>query len=569
MSIAADAAVAADIAPGRPRSGSAGRRGGHRFWREPGFAIATIVMAAAILLFIVAPVVTVLVRSVGVGSSEGFTLAHYAEFFDDYYLGAYWNSIKAAVISTAIVVVLGVTVALYVTRTRGFRSGAVRGIALLPLVAPPFVFSLALVILFGRRGLVTGWLNDTFGLELSIYGFSGVVLAQVLGNFPVAYMLIENTMRSLNPTLESASRDLGSSQARTLWRVTLPLSKIGITKAALLVFVMAVADFANPLIIGGRNRFLASETYLLVVGQFNFNLAAVASVFLILPGALIFVLQTYVMKTDVRSIDSGSGSAHHPLTGRVRLTVGAVTYVFSGFVILMFLMVAYGAFVKIPGVNNTITLENFGGSTMSTALSNSVVVSLIAALLAAGLGILQGFLFVRKKIPAKATLEGLTLFGLAVPGTAMGIGYLILFGGSPFFLTGTISLLVLNMAFRKIGVGMQAAISKMHQIDESMEEASTDLGVGPYRTFAKIVVPLMFPSFVAGFVYAFMTAMVSVSAVIFLISPGTELAATYILTLAESAKTGMACAVSFVLIVIVTAAMGLLRYLERRLGVRV
>lgn len=571
MSTQQEATVVADELSGRPRKGPAGGRRKTRkgFLAEPGFAIATIIMAAAILLFIVVPVGAVLIRSLGIGGDAGLTLDFYGDFFDRYYLGAYWNSIKAAFISTVIVVGLAVAVGLHVTRTHGFPTKAVRGISLLPLVAPPFVFSLALIILFGRNGLITNWLNQTFGLDLSIYGFSGVVLAQILGSFPVAYMLIENTLRSLNSTLESASQDLGASQLRSLLRVTLPLAKVGIAKAGLLVFVMALADFANPLVIGGGTRFLASETYLLVVGQFNLELAAVASVFLILPGLIIFILQTYAMKSDVTSIDTDSGSAHNPLTGGVKAVVSIITYVFTGFIILMFLMVAVGAFVKIPGVNNTLTLDNFGGGASSNAIVNSLVVSLIAAVLAAGLGMLQGFLFVRKPIPAKQGLEFLTLFGLAVPGTAMGIGYLIMFGGAPFFWTGTVSLLVLNMAFRKIGVGMQAAISKMHQIDESMEEASADLGVGPYRTFAKIIVPIMFPSFVAGFVYAFMTAMVSVSSVIFLVSPGTELAATYILTLAESGKVGMASAISLVLIVIVMAAMGLLKIIERRFGVKI
>jgi len=226
-------------------------------WREPGFAIATLIMGVAILLFIILPVLAVLIRSIGIGS-DGLTLSHYFEFFDPYYLGAYWNSIKAAVISTAIVVVLSVVVSLYVTRSRGIGARIMSGVSLLPLVAPPFVFSLALIILFGRRGLATNWLNATFDLNLSIYGFKGVVIAQVLGNFPVAYMLVETTMRSLNPTLEAASVDLGASQPRTLARVTLPLSKVGITKAGLLVFVMALADFSNPLVIGGNTRFLAS-----------------------------------------------------------------------------------------------------------------------------------------------------------------------------------------------------------------------------------------------------------------------------------------------------------------------
>ena len=525
-------------------------------------------MGVAILVFIVLPVLAVLVRSVGVGG-DGFTFANYSAFFDRYYLGAYWNSIRAALLSTLIVVALGVFVSLYVTRGQGIGSKLVSGIALLPLVAPPFVFSLALIILFGRRGLATNWLNSTFDLDLSIYGFKGVVLAQVLGNFPVAYMLIETTMRSLNPTLEAASQDLGASQWRTLTRVTLPLSKVGITKSALLVFVMAIADFSNPLVIGGNTRFLASETYLLVVGQFNLELAAVASVFLIIPGAIIFILQTYVMKGDVTSIDTDSGAEHNQLAGWVRGLVTTVTYAFSAFVLLMFGMVAVGAFVKIPGVNNSFTLDNFGGTASTTALTNSIIVSLVAAILAAALGMLQGFLFVRKPIPAKKSLEFLTLFGLAVPGTAMGIGYLIMFGGAPFFWTNTVGLLIVNMAFRKIGVGMQAAIAKMHQVDESMEEASADLGVGPYRTFARVIVPIMAPSFVAGFVYAFMTAMVSVSAVIFLVGPGTELAATYILTLAESAKVGMASAVSLVLIAIVLASLALLKVIERRFGVKI
>lgn len=548
----------------RPR-----RRQKNGFFNEPGFAVISIIMAAAILLFIVAPIAAVLVRSLGLGGDNGLTLSHYGDFFNAYYLSAYWNSISAAALSTAIIITLSIVVALYVTRTRGFVCTAFRGIALLPLVAPPFVFSLALIILFGRNGLITGWLNETFNLDLSLYGFPGVVLAQVLGFFPVGYMLVEDTMRSLNPDLERASQDLGSPQSGTLRRITLPLSRVGIAKAALLVFVMAVADFANPLIIGGKSKFLASEAYLLVTAQFDLELAAVASIFLILPGLAVFIIQTYVIKSDVTSIEGSSDTSYVPLTGWVKGAVGTISALFSAFIVMMFAMVALGAFVKIIGINNTFTLDNFGDSTGRDAIINSLIVSLLAAVLAAGLGMLQGFLFVRKKVPGKNVLEFLTLFGLAVPGTAMGIGYIILFNGAPFFWTGTIWLLVMNMAFRKIGVGMQAAISKMHQIDASMEEASADLGSGPYRTFGKIIIPLMIPSFVAGFVYAFMTAMVSVSSVIFLVSPGTELASTYILTVAESAKIGMACAISFLLIVIVLAAMGVLKLIERRMGVRI
>ncbi|RPF53498.1 ABC transporter permease [Aquisalibacillus elongatus] len=541
-----------------------------QFWSEPWFAILTMILAGAILLFIVTPVFAVLYKSFGMDAS-GFTLDYYREFFSrTYYFDSMMNSLGAAVISTIIVVILSVSISLYVTRSTSFVSRFYRGAALLPLVAPPFIFSLSLIILFGRNGIVTSVINSTFDVEFSIYGFWGVVIAQVLGYFPIGYMLVESTMRNMNPSLEHASSDLGASQWKTIRKVTLPLSQTGITKAGLLVFVMALADFSNPLIIGGGEPFLASEAYLLVVGQQNLEQAAVLGVFLIVPSLIIFIFQTYILDdSGLETISGESGASNAPLSRRVKTVVMTINTLFVSFIILMFVMVVLGAFVKIIGINNTFTLEHFQNRNGWDSLYTSVFVSFVAAILAATIGMLQGYLFARKPIPGKKALEFLTLFGLAVPGTVMGIGYVLIFNGSPFFLTGTVLLIVLNMTFRKIGVGLEASISKMHQIDTSMEEASSDLGSGPYRTFGKVVVPLLSPAFIAGFIYTFMTAMVSISSVIFLIAPGTNLAAVYILNLAEQARVGMASAMSFVLIVIVLSCMGLLKYIEKKTGVSI
>ncbi|HLR51629.1 MAG TPA: iron ABC transporter permease [Candidatus Avamphibacillus sp.] len=541
-----------------------------RFWSEPWFAIATIILAAAILLFIVAPVFAVLLRSIGIGT-DTLTLDYYKEFFQaSYYLEALGNSVLSAVITTIIVLFLSINIALYATRMKGFLSKSYRGIALLPLVAPPFIFSLSLIILLGRNGVVTGFVNNLFGTEFSIYGFWGVVIAQIIGYFPIGYMLVESTFRNMNADLEYAAHDLGANQWKTITGITLPLAKSGIIKAGLLVFVMALADFSNPLIIGGGTSFLASEAYLLVVGQQNLELAAVLGVFLIIPSLLIFLFQTYFLKdSDTGTISGGSGSFSIPLVKSTKVVVTTISTIFSAFILLMFIMVVLGSFVKIIGINNTFTLEHFNNKTGWDSLYTSIFVSIVSAVIAAAIGILQGFLFARKPIPGKKVFEFLTLFGLAVPGTVMGIGYVLVFNGSPFFLTGTVMILVLNMTFRKIGVGMEAAISKMHQIDKSMEEASGDLGAGPYKTFWKVIVPLMMPSFVAGFVYTFMTAMVSISSVVFLISPNTNLVAIYILNLAEQAKVGLASAMSFIMIVIVLASLALLKFIEKRFGVRI
>ncbi|MCR6109454.1 iron ABC transporter permease [Bacillus sp. A301a_S52] len=531
---------------------------------EPGFAVAAIIIAALLLLFILAPVMAVLLRSFGVGTGE-LTLQYYAQFFQSWsYFQAFVNSVSAGLISTSIIIMISIPFALYVTRSTSMLSKVYRGIGLLPLVAPPFIFSLALIILFGRRGVLTQWINSLTGLEISIYGFWGVVIAQVLGYFPIAYMMIESSLRSINPSVENASQDLGASQGKTIRSITLPLAGTAILKSGLIVFVMALADFSNPLIIGGGQSFLASDAFLLVTGRQNLEMAAVLGVFLIIPSLFVFLFQTYLLKDHETASTSNSSATNNPLNKKVKSFVFSISTLMTLFILLMFIMVVLGAFVQIIGINNSFTLSHFSDHSGWNFLWNSVIVSFFAALIAAGLGILQGYLTARKNIPAKKFLEFTALFGLAVPGTVMGIGYVLIFNGPPFFLTGTVLLLVMNMAFRKIGVGLEAGISNLQQIDKSMEEASSDLGAGPYRTFWKIVVPLLLPAFMAGFVYTFMTAMVSVSSVIFLISPGNNLAAAYILNLADQAAIGRASAMSFILIIIVLGCMGLLKFIEKR-----
>lgn len=541
-----------------------------RFWAEPIFAVAAIIVSILLLIFILLPLFAVLLRSFGIGD-EGFTLDNYKQFFQrSSYFKALINSIMVGIVSTSIIISISIPFALYVTRTKSAISKVYRGLSLLPMVAPPFIFSLSLIILFGRRGVITEILNDLFGLQFSIYGFWGVVIAQVLSLFPVAFMMIETSLRSIDSSLEHASRNLGSTQTRTIFNITLPLASTGILKGALLVFVMALADFSNPIIIGGETSFLASDAYLLVTGQQNLEMGAVLGVFLIIPSLIVFIFQTYYVKdTDMTSIGSGAGGGNAPLNKGLRGITFGISTLMSLFITTMFVMVVLGGFVKIIGVNNTFTLDHFSDPSGWNFITTSVIVSFLAALLASFLGLLQAYLSVRKNIPGKKLMEFVALFGVAVPGTVIGIGYVLIFNGPPLFLTGTVILLVINMTYRKIGVSLESGISKLHQIDVSMEEASADLGAGPIRTFRKVVLPLLSPAFVAGFVYAFMTSMVSVSAVIFLISPGTNLAATYILNLASQASVGRASAMSVILIVVVLICMSILKWIENRYDTKI
>lgn len=537
----------------------------HKIWSEPGFGIAAIIIIVSLLLFILIPVFVVIIKSIGWGSGE-ITLNNYRVFFNtSYYFKALLNSLLAATITTIIVIPTSTIFSLYVTRSQSVISKFYRSVAQLPLVAPPFIFSLALIILFGRRGMISSIISNIIGSQFSIYGFKGVIVAQILGSFPIAFMLIESSLRTISGSVEHASRDLGASQGRTILKITLPLAYTGIVKAALLVFVMAIADFGNPMIIGGGKPFLASSTYLLVIGQQNLEMAAVLGVFLIIPSLIVFLLQTYYLKDkDYSSIDGTSGGDNLPLNKPIKAFVFIVSTIMVIAIASLFTVVFFAAFVKVIGVNNTVTLKNFATHAGWNAVYTSVKVSFFAAILSAALGILQGYLLERKEVPAKNLIEFTSLFGLAVPGTVMGIGYVLTFNGPPFFLTGTVLLLVLNMTFRKIGVGMQAGISKLQQIDRSLEEASSDLGSSPYRTFFKITLPLLTPAVVVGFVYTFMTSMVSVSAIVFLMSPRTRLAAAYILNLAEQAAIGKASAMSVVVIGIAVICQRILHIIEER-----
>jgi iron(III) transport system permease protein len=536
--------------------------------QEPAFGLTAVAMGALVVVFILVPIAYVLVESVYVGGE--LSLANWrAVPTTGRFRSAIYNSLLLGVFSTGLTVLFAVPLALYTTRHPGPLSRAFRVIALLPLVAPPFVFSLSLMLVAGRRGILTDMLRP--GLELlgftnpGIFGLHGVVIAQMLGFFPVAYMLIESSLRSIDPSIEQAAHDLGANQFRTIRDVTLPLAQSGIAKAFLIVFVLVLADFSNPLLLGAGQPTLASEAFISLIGRGNREMAAVLGTILIIPGIAVFLAQRYWLGgSDDASISQTAGGANLPLNPQMRALVLAPSLLLSLGIVVLFGFLVTGAFVRVIGVNWTPTLDHFALGIGGPFLRNSFLVSLGAAVVASLLGVIQGYVLARRDVPAAAFQEFTSLFGLAVPGTVIGIGYILAFNQPPLALTGTLAILVINMAFRNIGVSMSGAIAKLEQVDPSFEEAARDLGAGSVRTFLTVGVPLLLPPLMAGFVYTFMTTMVTISSVIFLVSPGTQLAAVYIFSLADTGRLGQASAMTVLLIGIVLVALGLLRWLERR-----
>lgn len=527
----------------------------------------TLLLVAWLLTFIAVPVVMVLARSVA-AKDGGITLAHFAAFFGKaYFLRSLTNTLILGASVTALVMGLGFALAYLVTRGPRVLRWPLRVLTVAPLVAPPYLFGLALIILGGRRGFIAQLLNT----QIPLYGWPGVIVSQVLSFLPLAFLMIENVLESLDPNLEDSACDLGAGEMDLLRTIIVPLAAPGLLKAALLTFGLAIADFGNPALLGGGLSFLAPDAFLMITGEWNTEMASVISVVLLVPSLAIFLAQHYWLKGKTYTTVSGSPAASEDRRIGpwllIVLVVPCLAYVAA--VVASYGVIILGAFTKLVGIDNTPTLEHLVRDVGLDAIWTSVKVSLAAGGVAALLGTGLAYLCMRTEIRLRGFLEFITLIGFALPGTVMGIGYLLAFNRPPLLLTGTVGILVLNMIARFLAVGLEAGVSKLHQIDVSLEEASADLGAGVLTTLRRIVLPLMSSAFAAGFLFTFMQSMISLSAAIFLVAPGRLLASVYIFNRAREGDMGIACAMSVILIASVAVCLWGLSLLARRTGLRI
>jgi len=514
-------------------------------------------------IFLLYPILAVLIKSIK--GPQGLTLSYYAKFFaKGYYFRSLINTLELGFINTIVCLIMGFCMAYLTTRGPLPLRKPLKFITMMPLIAPPYLFAISLIILFGRNGILT----KALGLNWSIYGFSGVVIAQTLAFIPLAYLMIENTLMSLNPNLEESAYDLGASEVRIIRTITIPLLAPGILKAGLLVFVMTIAEFGNAAILGGRTPFLAPDTYQMIIGEADFEMGSVLSVVLIIPCIIIFFLHNYMLTGKKFTTIGGKPVASEPrkMTGFVKVPFLIISCLGALVIVISFGVVLGASFTKLLGVNNDIVLSHILNFDSNRAIHNSIKVSLIAAFMGAIVGTLLSYVIVRGKFFGRTFIEMVSLSGFALPGTVIGIGYLLAFNAPPFKLTGGIMILALNCVFRFLAVGVEAGISKLHQINIEIEEASADLGANFMTTFYKIVLPIMFPAFIAGFIYTFMTTIVSLSAVVFLVSPGFELAAVKIFDAAAYGEIGIASATTMKLVLIVVICMVVLNFLSKKTG---
>ena len=438
-------------------------------------------------------------------------------------------------------------------------------VGVLPIISPPFAVAMSTIVLFGRSGLIT---KRLLGIRYDIYGLDGLIFVLAISFFPVAYLTLLGMMRALDPSLEEAATNLGAGKWRVFRTVMLPMLIPGLASSFLLLFVEAMADLANPLLIGGNFTVLASRIYLAIIGEYDLYAGAVLSLILLVPSLTVFFLQYYwVSRHSYISVTGKPTGYPQPLRSPwVKWPLFGLCLLISGLVVLVYGFILVGAVTKVWGINYGLTLEHFRFVLFgygSRAMTDTTLLSAIATPVAGLMGILIAFLVVRRKFTGRSLVDFTSVLGLAVPGTVVGIGFILAFnrpmwGGLFPKLTGTAVIIILAYVVRSIPGSVRSNVAALQQVDEAMEEASASLGASSATTFRKITVPLVRPAFLAGLIYSFARSMTSLSAIIFLITPRWRIMTAQILNEAETGRFGNAAAYCIVLIAIVLSSIGLM-----------
>ncbi len=479
-------------------------------------------------------------------------------------------------IASALIGLLFAYVEVYVKLRTKFMEGLFKVVSMLPVVSPPFVLSLSMIMLFGKAGIITRFLLHIY--DNSVYGFWGIAIVQTLTFFPVCYMMLKGLLKNIDPSLEEAARDMGASRFKVFMTVTFPLILPGLGNAFLVTFIESIADFANPMIIGGSYDTLATTIYLQITGAYDKQGAAAMAVVLLAITLLMFVVQKYYLEAKSTATLSGKASRERMLITDKSVTV-PLTILCSAlalFVIIMYICVPFGAMFRTWGYDFHLTFKWFGLVFTKykgfKAFKDSFILSLISAPITALLSMIISYLVVKRKFKAKGFIEAVSMLAMAVPGTVLGIGYIRGFSGGLFGsgilqgLYGTGAILVIVFIVRSLPTGTRSGISALRQIDKSIEESAYDMGADSFKVFMTVTLPLIKDSFLSGFVTSFVRSITAISAIILLVTPSYLLITVQINEFAEKGSYGIACAFASILILITYSSVLIMNLVIKKFG---
>ena len=536
------------------------------------------VLIAFLTLFILYPLAILLVDSlVGDGS---FGVGVFRRIFAmPSFTRAITNTLKVGFlvgILSTLVGLLFAYVEVYVKMDK-FAGGLFKVVSMLPVVSPPFVLSLSMIMLFGKAGIITRYVLGIY--DNSVYGFWGIAVVQTLTFFPVCYMMLKGLLKNIDPSLEEAARDMGASRWKVFTSVTLPLMLPGLGNAFLVTFIESIADFANPMIIGGSYDTLATTIYLQITGAYDKAGAAAMAVVLLCITLAMFAVQKYYLERKTAATLTGKASRGRMLISdrSVKIPLTVLCALVALFVIMMYLCVPIGAcfptwgfkFFPLTGKWFQLVFSRYHGL---QAFRDSFILSLIASPITALLSMIISYLVVKRNFRSKGFIEAVSMLAMAVPGTVLGVGYIRGFSGGLFHtgllqgLYGTAGILIIVFVVRSLPTGTRSGISALRQIDKSIEESAYDMGADSFRVFMTVTLPLIKDSFLSGLVTAFVRSITAISAIILLVTPQFLLITVQINEFAEKGSYSLACAFATILIAITYGSVLLMNLVTKYFG---
>ena len=514
------------------------------------------VIFLVLLIFVVYPTLSVLIKSLSVG--EGIGLDNYVDAFTKpQFAGTIWGSLLVAAGAAVLSTVLGLIISLTVFKTtlplRRFFSVA----AVLPMIIPGFVSTLAYIFLFGRNGLIT---YKLLGVTWDIYSWKSVLIIQTLDFTTITFLIISAVMLGVDRRVEDAARNLGASEWEVMKTVTLPLIRPGIIGALLLVFLRSMADFGTPLILGGRFDTLASASYSQLIGTYNMGMASTLNVILLVICLVVFWFYSRVSAGGSRvrlQIETGQHKELN-LKRPLKAVLWTVCLLFSTLVFMILISVFLASFTRHLGADFSFTLDHFRIVPQRgwNSIMNTIIFATVTSLVMSLMGLIIAYLVTRIQFKGRNLIDLLTTLPFALPGTLMGVGYILAFNHAPILLTGTWAIVIAVTVIRELPLGLRSGVSVLAQQDRSIEDASASLGASRLSTFFRIIIPLSRPALIVSALYAFVATVQTVGAIIFVINPSNKVLSVDVFEAIYRGDVGDAAALSMIMLLL--AASGVL-----------
>jgi len=537
-----------------------------------GFRLAVGTITVVFLgLFFLLPVIKVFAASLLDASGRNFTISNYANILSNrFFITGLANSLTIAASAAASSVLVGVPFAFCLARLPIGAKAALLALAALPLVLPSFVSAYALVLLFGRSGIVTGMLQS-IGIPFeSIYGAKGIVVVYALTLYPYVVLPVTAAFKAIDVSVEEAAQNLGSSRARVLRTVTLPLVLPSILAGALLVFIEALENFGVPFVLAEDQTILSVEAYKLFVGETTDNPASAGVLGVLLIGCTVAALlvQRAILSRQHYATGARRSAPLLQVSPAMRRLGAAYCWMLVAAAIVPFAAVVVISLMQFSGpvLHFGLSVDNFRQLFQRSyrPLTNTLLLATLAACGAMLIGVPLGYVVTRHRSRVSALIDVMATSPFAVAGTVLGIGLVMAYSSGFVILTGTWVIMVLAYIVRKLPFSVRSAGAILHQIDPSLEEASINLGVSPALTFWRITVPLMLGGIVGGFVLTFVTVASELSATVVLYSgPWTTMTVAMFQAL-EGTSPGIAAAAATVLIICTLVPVALVYRLLRR-----